>query len=69
MKVPVEVQSGTFTKTFTVDETQPLPAGGAFRSVGVVTLDAGAESIITLSNTGTEGFVILDALQLVRVAD
>lgn len=69
MKVPVEVQSGAFTKTFTVDETQLLPAGGAFRSVGVVTLDAGAESIITLSNTGTEGFVILDALQLVRVAD
>jgi hypothetical protein len=34
-----------------------------FRSLGTVELDADAETVITLSNTGTDGFVILDALR------
>lgn len=63
-KLPLTVRSGGQQTDFTVDQTQPLPKGEAFRSLGSVELAANTESTITLSNTGTEGFVILDALQL-----
>lgn len=68
-KVPVAVQSGSRAKQeIIVDQTLALPKGEAFRKVGEVELEKGAETVITVSNTGTEGFVILDALQLVRTA-
>jgi len=65
-KVPVTIQSGGRKTDLTVDQTQPLAAGEAFRTIGSVQLDGGVESIITVSNTGTDGFVILDALQLIE---
>ena len=49
-----------------VDQTLPLAAGEAFRTIGSVELDGGVETVITVSNTGTDGFVILDALQLIE---
>lgn len=66
-KVPVSIQSGDRSMTLEVDQTQPLPKGEAFRSIGHVELVQGTETTITLSNTGTEGFVILDAMQLLEV--
>lgn len=66
-KVPVTIQNGERKIEITVDQTQPLPAGEAFRSVGKVELTGEAETSITLSNAGTEGFVILDALQLIPI--
>ena len=68
-KVPVTIQSGAHTFEVFVDQTRPLPAGEAFRTVGRVELEAGVESTLTLRNTDTDGFVILDALQLVKAAD
>ena len=68
-KVPVTIQSGDRKSSIIVDQTQPLPSGEAFRSVGEVQLTSDAETIITLGNTGTDGFVILDALQLVEKRD
>ncbi|MEW4530931.1 FAD-dependent oxidoreductase [Maioricimonas sp. JC845] len=65
--VPVRVTSGTHTTALTVDQTVPLPNGNAFRSVGEVELDAGVESVLRITNDGTNGFVILDALQLLPV--
>ena len=63
-KVPVVVVSGDNQTTLTVDQTKALPSGKLFRPIGVVELSAG-ESTITVSNTGGDGFVILDAFQLV----
>lgn len=63
-RVPLAVVSGPHRAQFTVDETLALPAGESFRGIGVVELEKDAEIVITLSNTGTDGFVILDALQL-----
>jgi hypothetical protein len=62
--VPVIVAKGSQTKVFTVDQTQPLPRGQHFKSVGNVHLESGVETVITISNRQTEGFVIVDALQL-----
>lgn len=64
-KVPVVVECGGRKTELTVDQTQPLAAGEAFRSIGHVELDTAAETVITIRNSGTVGFVILDALQLI----
>ncbi|MBI5775338.1 MAG: FAD-dependent oxidoreductase [Verrucomicrobia bacterium] len=66
-KLPLTVQSGGRKTEFTVDQTQRLPAGQAFRSLGTIELTRDIETAITLSNTGTDGFVILDALQLLLI--
>jgi hypothetical protein len=64
-KVPLTIQNGEKTIELLVDQTQPLPAGEAFRSIGKVGLQKDLETTITLRNANTDGFVILDALQLV----
>jgi hypothetical protein len=64
-KVPVTIESGGRKTEIKVDQTQPLPAGEAFRSIGTVELDG--DSTITLKNKETDGFVIIDALQLLPV--
>ncbi len=65
--VPVTVSTGAAQHTFAVDQTKPLPAGKPFRVIGVVDLKAGVETTIRVSNAGTTGFVIVDALQLLPV--
>jgi len=62
--VPVVVISGSHEKRITVDQTQPLPGGQLFKPVGTVHLESGVETIITIDNRETDGFVIVDALQL-----
>ncbi len=68
-EAPVTVKSGSHAATFKVDQTAPLPAGQPFRAIGRCQLDASAETTITISNTGTDGFVILDAIQVLPVAE
>jgi len=63
-KVPVSITSGSHTARFTVDQSSPLPSGQAFRPIGTVSLQAGTEATLRLTNEGTTGFVILDAFQL-----
>ncbi|MCS7470589.1 FAD-dependent oxidoreductase [Stieleria sp. ICT_E10.1] len=62
--VPVIVSSGTHRKTISVDQTVPLPDGHAFRPIATVDLQADTDTVIRITNAGTTGFVILDALQL-----
>ena len=63
--VPVVIQSGTRKTELKVDQTAALPKGEAFRSIGSVELSADEETVVTLSNAGAAGFVILDAIQFV----
>lgn len=67
--VPILIESGGEKITLTFDQTQPRSAGNAFRSAGVIQLSAGGETKIIISNTGTDGFVILDALQLILIME
>jgi hypothetical protein len=62
--VPVTVSSGKYRKTVAVDQTVPLPEGSSFRPIGVVELQANSETELRITNAGTVGFVIVDALQL-----
>lgn len=65
--VPVAVQSGSHRALLKVDQTVPLPKDQPFRPIGRCRLEADVETVITVSNDQTEGFVILDALQLLPV--
>jgi hypothetical protein len=62
--VPVIITNGSHEKQFTVDQTQPPPSGQHFRRVGNIQLESGVETIITINNKETAGFVVVDALQL-----
>ena len=62
--VPVSIVSGDRRTTLTVDQTQPLPTGETFRGIGNVELKADTETTIQITSSNAQGFVILDALQL-----
>jgi hypothetical protein len=68
-KVPLTIECDGRKTDLTIDQTHPLAAGEAFRTIGTVQLEGDVETVITLSNTGTDGFVILDALQLIETKD
>lgn len=65
--VPLTVSSGPNQTTLTVDQTRPMPEGKYFRPIDTVYLTGDAETTITVTNAGTNGFVILDAIQLLPV--
>ena len=67
-RLPITIVGGGSEHRFTVDQTQPLPAGEAFREVGRLRLRQGMDYTLTVSNEDTKGFVILDAFQLLPVA-
>ena len=66
-RLPVTVVGGGTEQSFTVDQTQPLPAGEAFRPIGSLHLRQGVEYTLTVTNQDTKGFVIVDAFQLLPV--
>ena len=66
-RLPVTIVGGGTEQSFTVDQTQPLPAGEAFREVGRIRLRQGMDYTLTVANEDTKGFVILDAFQLLPV--
>lgn len=66
-KVPVVLTNGSDTFELAVDQTIPLPSGEAFRKIGTVTLKADQAAKIVIGNSNTDGFVILDAIQLLPV--
>ncbi len=65
-KVPVTIQSSKRKTYLAVDQTLPLPKGEAFRSIRTIELTSDTETVITIINAYTDGFVILDALQLIE---
>jgi hypothetical protein len=61
--VPVTVLSGDRRTELTVDERAPLDANDRFRTVATLDLPAG-ETTIVVENRDTDGFVVVDAIQL-----
>ena len=60
--MPVTVHQGEFTQTFTMNQ-QRTPDHGVFTVAGAVKLSAG-DVLITISNKDTDGYVIIDAVQV-----
>ena len=67
--VPVTVRTADGERSFTVDQRRPPSIGGLFEPIGRFAFEKGAEASVTLSNAGTEGYVMADAVQFVPVAD
>ena len=66
--VPVIVTSGSEEIRIIVDQTRPLPSDQSFRTVATVQLKANIETVVTIHNSDTNGFVIVDAIRLVPMA-
>ena len=67
--VPVSIKAGGETKTVKVNQRRPAPIDGAFAPLGTFRLDKGQEVVVEVSNEGTDGHVIVDAVQLVPAGE
>ncbi len=67
--VPVIIETGGRKARLALDQTQPPPAGSAFRRLAELALQAGEPVTLTLSNKGADGHVVVDGLQLLKIDD
>jgi hypothetical protein len=65
--VPVTVQSAEGNKTIAVNEKVMPPIDGAFVSLGTFNFTAAGGAVIVVSTAGTDGHVIIDAVQVLPV--
>lgn len=63
-RVPIEVAHRDGTTTIRIDQRVVPKIGGMFRSLGTFDFDKG-KATVTISNEGTDGYVIVDAVQCV----
>ncbi len=63
-EVPIEVRHANGTKTIKVDQTKEPPIDKLFLSLGKYTFDK--VGVVVISNAGTKGNVIVDAVQLLK---
>ncbi len=66
--VPVLVHSADDTKTVFVNERKKPGLDELFVSLGTFNFKAAQPAIVEISNAGTDGYVVIDALQLLPVA-
>jgi hypothetical protein len=67
--VPVAVVFDGGEKTVSVDQTKQPKIDGLFHSIGKFTFKAGDGGSVTISNQGTEGHVIVDAVRFIPVSE
>jgi hypothetical protein len=65
--VPVRISVGDMTKTFRVNQQKAPEIDNLFHPVETLTLKAGDMVEVVISNEGTNGHVIVDAVQLLPV--
>lgn len=63
--VPMIVHSGGQNTTVLVNQREALDAETRFRTAATLELSAGADTTITFTNQDTDGFVVIDAIQLI----
>jgi hypothetical protein len=61
--VPVLVKHATGEKTVLIDERKEPPIEGMFASLGQFEFDEGMPAVVTISNAGADGYVVIDAVQ------
>jgi len=62
--VPVTIEAPDGTRTLRVNQREKPPIDGLLLPLGTLDLAAGATVRVTISNAGTDGYVIADAIQL-----
>lgn len=63
--VPVTVEIGEKKSVLKINQRQAPPIDGLFVSLGKHELQANEAVLVTISNDGTDGFVVVDAVQLI----
>ncbi len=66
---PVTVQHARGRTTVRVNQTQPPKIDGLFHSLGVFEFRKGTDAAVTISNAGTDGYVIVDAVRFVPAGE
>jgi hypothetical protein len=69
INVPVTIQHADGETQVQVDQRKAPPIDNAFISLGVFRFDADKEAAVIISNAGTSGHVIADAVQLIPADD
>jgi hypothetical protein len=67
--VPVTILHAEGEKTLTLDQREAPPIGGRFISLGQYAFEKDGAGYVLISNEGTTGVVVVDALQLIPVED
>ncbi|MEX1095836.1 MAG: DUF1553 domain-containing protein [Planctomycetales bacterium] len=63
---PVTIRHAQGETTVHLDQRRPGGIGGLFASLGRYSFDATVPAVVTVANTDTDGFVIVDAIQFLR---
>lgn len=63
--VPIEVHTATGIENATLDESKPGSIGGLWEPIGEFEFAADQPAKIVIRNTGTQGYVIADAVQFI----
>lgn len=64
--VPVTVKSASGTKSVTLNQRE-VASNDPFHEIGTFALKEGETASVTISNEGTDGYVIIDAVQWLKV--
>ena len=67
--VPVTVNHADGQTTVKVNQRRPPPISGLFASVGTYRFEKGKAGSVMISNDKTDGYVIIDAVQLIPVKE
>jgi hypothetical protein len=66
--VPVTVRTASREQEFTINQRNK-PRDEIFQTISRATVDAGSEVVVTISTKGTDGHVIVDAVQLLEATE
>ena len=66
---PVVIRTAGASKTIRVNQRQQPPIDGLFLSLGTFELRAGRSTSIVVTNNGTDGYAVVDAIQLIPAED
>jgi hypothetical protein len=66
-KVPITILHADGENTVTIDQREVPPLGGRFVSLGQFQFEKDGQGYVLVSNEGTTGVVVVDALQLIPV--
>jgi hypothetical protein len=63
--VPVTIQHAAGSNTITINQKKPPVIEGLFQPIGIFQFLTGSTYTVKITNEGTDGYVILDAIQIV----
>jgi hypothetical protein len=66
-KVPVTIKHADGETTLTLNQKKTPSVNDLLEPVGAFSFDAGGAGYVEISNKGTDGYVVIDAVQFIEV--